>query len=238
MRELREFTMARVGLGRAGDALPLREVLKLRAAHSAARDAVHETMDLAGMGLECRRRGWEYLTLHSAAADRIEYLRRPDRGRRLDDRAKSLLATHSAHFDAAIILGDGLSPLAVHRHAIAVLELLLPKLEGWRLAPLAIVEQARVAVGDEIGAALNAALALVLIGERPGLTSPDSLGAYLTWNPRPGKTDAERNCISNIRPEGLSYEDAAGRLFALMTESRTRQLSGVTLKEGDASLTK
>lgn len=235
MRELREFTMARVGLGRAGDALPIREVLKLRAAQSAARDAVHETMDVAGMGLECRRGGWRCLTLHSAATDRAEYLRRPDLGRRLDDRSKRLLAKHDAHYDAAIILGDGLSPFAIHRHAVPMLELLLPQLDAWRIAPLAIVEQARVAIGDEVGAALNAALALVLIGERPGLTSPDSLGAYLTWNPRPGRTDAERNCISNIRPEGLSYEDAAGRLVALMSESRSRQLSGVALKEGDTA---
>lgn len=176
------------------------------------------------------------MVLHSAASDRTEYLRRPDWGRRLDDSSRRLLV--AGNHDAAIIIGDGPSPLAVHRHAVSVLELLLPKMEGWRLAPMAIVEQARVAIGDEIGADMNAALALVLIGERPGLTSPDSLGAYLTWNPRPGRTDAERNCISNIRPEGLTYADAAERLFALMSESRRLQLSGVALKEGDSRLTK
>jgi ethanolamine ammonia-lyase small subunit len=230
VKDLRTFTMARVSLGRAGNALPVRELLDFRAAHAAARDAVHVALDIQGLRMECKQRGWEGISLHSAAANRPHYLRRPDLGRRLSEPSRSLLTPGS--YDAAIILADGLSALAVHRHAIAVLERLIPRLApSWKLGPIALVEQGRVAIGDEIGATLRAKLTLILIGERPGLTSPDSLGAYLTWNPRPGKTDAERNCISNIRPEGLPYEQAAARIFALLTESRRRKLSGVHLKE-------
>ena len=229
MKHLRQFTMARVALGRAGDALPMRELLNLRAAHAAARDAVHKPLDVACLRQECEQRGWECVALHSAAADRTEYLRRPDRGRRLKEESRMLLMR--GKYDAAIIIADGLSALAVHRHAVAVLDHLIPRLNSWSLAPIALVEQARVAVGDEIGVTLGANLTLILIGERPGLSSPDSLGAYLTWDPKPGKTDAERNCISNIRPEGLPYDEAAERLRALMTEAARRKLSGVALKE-------
>jgi len=230
MKPLRNFTMARVALGRAGDALPTYELLNLRAAHAAARDAVHQAVDIHSLRLECEQHGWKCLTLHSAAVDRTEYLRCPDRGRSLSEPSRRLLAPSPC--DAAIIIADGLSALAIHRHALAVLDHLIPKLTPtWNLAPLTLVEQARVAIGDEIGIALGAKLTLILIGERPGLSSPDSLGAYLTFNPHPGMTDAERNCISNIRPEGLPYDQAANRLYALMTEARRRQMSGVALKE-------
>lgn len=223
MNQLRNFTMARVGLGRAGDALPLREVLDFRLAHAAARDAVHEPLDPASLGR------WPCTLLRSAVRDRTEYLRRPDLGRRLG----SGLPLAASECDVAVCVVDGLSALAIHRHAAALLDRLIPKFAdaGWKLSDLTLVEFGRVAIGDEIGAAMRAKIALVLIGERPGLQSPDSLGAYLTWDPRPGRTDAERNCISNIRADGLGYEAAAERIFALMAESMRRKLSGVSLKE-------
>ena len=227
MKRLREFTMARVGLGRAGDALPTRELLDLRRARAAAGDAVHEPLDVAGLMQELAHRGWPSVAVRSAAGSRVEYLRRPDLGRILHQDLRGALT--AGPFDASIILADGLSARAVHRHAVAVLDLLLPRLHdaGWTTAPLTVVEQGRVAIGDDIATILEARLSVILIGERPGLSSTDSLGAYLTWSPARGKTDAERNCISNIRPDGLPYQQAAGQLFALMTESRRKRLTGV-----------
>ncbi len=176
------------------------------------------------------------LRLHSAAADRVLYLQRPDLGRRLDEASRAALASFPPQAcELALIVADGLSALAVERHVPPLLTAWLPRLEGWSLAPICVVEQGRVAIGDEIGAALGAQLSVVLIGERPGLSSPDSLGAYITWQPRPGRTDAERNCISNIRAEGLSYPQAAAQLDFYLTEARRRQLTGVALKE-DARL--
>ena len=182
--------------------------------------------------------GGEVLRLHSAAADRATYLQRPDLGRRLDEASRATLAgLRPERWELALIVADGLSALAVERHVAPLLRELLPRLEGWRLAPMCVVEQGRVAIGDEIGAALGAELAVVLIGERPGLSSPDSLGAYITWQPRPGRTDAERNCISNIRAEGLSYPQAAAQLDFYLAEARRRRLTGVALKEGSRFLT-
>ncbi len=177
-----------------------------------------------------------HLLLCSAAPDRATYLRRPDLGRILCEESRALLAP--GEYDAALVIADGLSATAIHRHAAPLLKALLPRLEnqGWRLAPLAIVLQGRVAVGDEIGALLGAKQVVVLIGERPGLTSPDSLGVYLTYDPRPGRTDAQRNCISNVRAEGIGYDLAARKLHFLMTEARVRKLSGVALKEDIASI--
>jgi ethanolamine ammonia-lyase small subunit len=231
MRHLRDFTMARVGLGKAGDALPTHVLLELRRARAAAGDAVHEALDVASLVQECEGRAWPCIAVRSAARNRAEYLRRPDLGRTLDENSRG--AINPGPFDVSIIVADGLSALAVHRHAFAVLDRLIPKLRDavWTLAPLTLVEQGRVAIGDDIATFLKARLSLILIGERPGLTSPDSLGAYLTWSPARGKTDAERNCISNIRPEGMPYDQAADRLFALIAESRRRRLSGVALKE-------
>jgi ethanolamine ammonia-lyase small subunit len=225
MRSLREFTMARVGLARAGHGLATSEILRFQLAHAQARDAVHYPLDVRSLQI-----GQPVILLHSAAPDRATYLRRPDLGRRLGVD----LPARAEACDLVIIIADGLSALAVHRHAPAVLDHLIPLFDdsAWSRAPLCIVEQGRVAIGDEIGQRLRASLALVLIGERPGLSSPDSLGAYLTWRPAPGRTDAERNCISNIRPEGLGYEDAAQRIFALATAARGRGLTGVALKEG------
>ncbi len=217
MTDLRQFTAARVALGRAGNSLPTREVLDFPLAHARARDAVHLPLDLKIEGA---------IYVESAARDRTEYLRRPDLGRKL--RTKLNI---EGPFDVVFAIVDGLSAQAVHNHAQAVLNELMPALdEGWKIAPLVVVSQGRVAIGDEIGSAINAALSVVLIGERPGLSSPDSLGIYLTWNPRPGRTDAERNCISNIHAGGLSPGAAARLLAILMRDSRTRQLSGIHLK--------
>lgn len=233
MRPLSDFTAARVALARAGHSLATEEVLRFQLAHALARDAVHQALDAASLRLECEAQHWPALVVRSAAGDRATYLRRPDLGRRLAEASGEALVASPTRLDVAVIIADGLSALAVHRHAVPLLAHLLPHLEtaGWSRAPLVLVEQGRVAIGDEIGQQLNAAFALVLIGERPGLSSPDSLGAYLTWDPRPGRTDAERNCLSNIRPEGLGYEAAASRLFSLMTAARQRQLTGVALKE-------
>jgi ethanolamine ammonia-lyase small subunit len=236
--QLRNFTSARVALARAGNSLSTAEVLAFQAAHAAARDAVHWRMDAQALALECKARGWPSVTLQSAAPDRATYLRRPDLGRKLK-LGQELGVPHAAgkdtegEYDLAIILADGLSALAIHRHALELWARLLPLLDpdNWHCSPLILVEQGRVAIGDEIGEKLHAALSLVLIGERPGLSAADSLGAYLTWNPVTGRTDAERNCISNIRPAGLHYDQAAQRIFVLLTQARSRQLTGVLLKE-------
>ncbi len=224
---LKQFTPARVALGRSGHSVPTAELLRFQLDHARARDAVYEGLDAGSLDLP--RFGLPQLLLHSAAPDRAAYLRRPDLGRRLSAASRAQV-THG-EYDAALVIADGLSAPAVHRHAAPLVEALLPLLAGWRLAPLTVVLQGRVAVGDEIGALLGARLVAVLIGERPGLSSPDSLGVYLTWEPRPGRTDAERNCISNVRTEGISYSLAARKLHFLMQEARVRKLTGVELKE-------
>jgi len=230
MTRLRDFTPARVGLGRAGHSVPTRELLDFQLAHARARDAVHLALDVRSLVLELRQKGIEPVMATSAAAGRGVYLRRPDLGRRLSTESREKLSGLRGEYDVAFVIADGLSALAVHRHAVALLETVLAQLD-WCVAPVVIVEHGRVAIGDEIGELLGAKLVVVLIGERPGLSSPDSLGVYLTWEPKPGRTDAERNCISNIRAEGLSYAAAAHKLLFLMNESRRRKLSGVQLKE-------
>jgi ethanolamine ammonia-lyase small subunit len=222
--DLKSFTPARVALGRAGHGLPTAEWLRFKLDHARARDAVYEELDPASLGMP-------HILLRSAARDRTTYLHRPDLGRTLADDSRPQL--ERGDYDAAIVIADGLSARAVHRHAAPLLEALTPLLarEEWRLAPISVVLQGRVAIGDEIGERLGARQSVVLIGERPGLTSPDSLGIYLTWDPRPGRTDAERNCISNVRLEGVSYPAAAAKLHFLMREAPVRKLSGVGLKE-------
>jgi len=226
--DLRSFTPARVGLGRTGHSLPTAELLRFQLDHARARDAVYEELDPMALGLP-------HILLRSEAADRGTYLRRPDRGRALSTESRARLEKGS--YDGAIAVVDGLSARAVHHHAAPLLQELLPRLaaEDWRMAPLTVVFGGRVAIGDEIGQRLGARLVAVLIGERPGLSSPDSLGVYLTWDPHPGRADAERNCISNIRTEGMSYRIAAHTLYFLMREARARKLTGVALKE-DAPL--
>lgn len=234
---LRALTPARVGLARTGASLETRDLLDFQRSHAQARDAVHSRLEAASLAAALAQiSSASVLRLHSAAPNRATYLQRPDLGRTLDEPSRALLASHTNATEPnqqplALIVADGLSALAVERHAAPLTEALLPLLIDWQLAPLCVVEQARVAIGDEIGAALHAQVSIVLIGERPGLSSPDSLGVYITWAPRPGRTDAERNCISNIRAEGLSYAHAAAQLGYYLTEARRRQLTGVALKE-------
>jgi ethanolamine ammonia-lyase small subunit len=218
--DLKRYTPARVALGRTGNSLTTADLLQFQLDHARARDAVYEALDPSILGID-------HILVRSAVRDRGEYLRRPDLGRKLADAS---VLPHG-DYDAAIVIADGLSATAVHHHAGGLVTALLPLLEGWRLAPIVVALQARVAIGDEIGAALGARMVAVLIGERPGLTSPDSLGIYLTWDPRPGRVDAERNCISNVRTEGISYDLAARKLHFLMSEARQRKLSGVALKD-------
>jgi ethanolamine ammonia-lyase small subunit len=236
--QLRALTPARVGLGRTGVSLETSDLLEFQRCHAQARDAVHARLESATIAAALQQlTGGAILRLHSAAADRVTYLQRPDLGRTLDEPSRMLLEKNSqaGGCDLALIVADGLSALAVERHALPLLAELLPRLKGsrleeWRLAPISIVEQGRVAIGDEIGAALDAEIAVVLIGERPGLSSPDSLGAYVTWRPKPGRSDAERNCISNIRPDGLSYAQAAAQLGFILAAARRLRLTGVALK--------
>jgi ethanolamine ammonia-lyase small subunit len=223
---LRAATRARIGLGGVGDAPPLREVLGFQMAHALARDAVHAPLDLAA--LEEALRPHAALRATSMAPDRGTYLRRPDLGRRLG----GMDGAGEEGCDVAFVLADGLSATAVQRHAAPVFHACVERLPGWRIAPPVIATQARVALGDEIGARLGARLVAVLIGERPGLSVPDSLGIYLTFDPRPGRRDSERNCISNIHAAGgLKPELAAAKLAWLMREALTRKLTGTGLKD-------
>lgn len=225
---LRQATRARIGLGRCGDGLPTTALLEFQLAHARARDAVHTPFDAAGMAAALD--GMEVVTVRSQAADRATYLQRPDLGRRLDPACAEVLTPGA--YDAVFVIGDGLSATGVHAHAVPTLTAVLTRLTGWRIAPVVLAEQARVALADDIGARLGAAMVAVLIGERPGLSAADSLGVYLTWDPKPGRNDAERNCLSNIHPpDGLGYEAAADRLAWLMTEARARKLTGVGLKD-------
>jgi ethanolamine ammonia-lyase small subunit len=235
-QDLRPATQARIALGRAGGSLPTAEWLAFKAAHAAARDAVHNDFNAEQLAGELRQLGADTIVVSSAAKNRADYLQQPPLGRRLDDASRDLLqSTGGVHAscDLAIMVSDGLSALAAHRQASGLLAQLLPRLRvgGWRIAPLVIARYARVALQDEIGAILGAELALILIGERPGLGSPDSLGAYLVYGPGPGNTDAQRNCVSNIRPEGLPWAAAADTLCYLLNEARRRKLSGVELKD-------
>lgn len=231
---LRRFTPARIGLARAGVAVATTEQLAFQLAHARARDAVHAPFDAAGVADELGKRGFAVVRLASAAPDRTVYLMSPDMGRKLADEARWKLSELACDFacDLALVVADGLSALAVHRHAVPLIEALASRLPGdVKVGTVAVVERGRVAIGDEIGAALNARLVAVLIGERPGLSSPDSLGVYLTWAPKAGRKDSERNCISNIRPEGLGYAPAADKLAYLIGEALKRQSTGVMLKD-------
>lgn len=235
---LRRHTAARIALGRSGASLPTAEVLGFGLAHAQARDAVHLPLDLDALEHELQAQDFGCQRVHSAALDRADYLRRPDRGRRLDAASRERLAAHpDKGMDVLFVVADGLSSKAAQRHALPLLVEVRPYLEaaGFRLGPVLLAQQSRVALGDEAGELLKATAVVMLIGERPGLSSPDSLGIYLTWQPRVGRSDAERNCISNVRPEGLGHADAAMRLSWLLTQARRLQLTGVLLKdESDA----
>lgn len=231
---LRAFTAARIALGRTGTSVPLREALAFRLAHAHARDAVYSTLNTAQLLTDLPALDLPVCQVRSRAATRQDYLQRPDQGRQLADDSRALITEHTgSECDIVIVLADGLSATATNTHALPLLQLLVPELRqlGFRLGPLMLAGQARVALGDEIGQLARARLVLVLIGERPGLSSPDSLGAYFTHAPRPGLTDEARNCVSNIRPTGLTYPAAAARLLHLLREALRRQLSGVGLKD-------
>jgi ethanolamine ammonia-lyase small subunit len=241
--ELRDLTPARVSLPTTGHSIATSEVLDFQLAHARARDAVHAQFDLVAFARRLRTElpilaeaSIAVQQLQTNAPDRATYLRQPVLGRTLHPDSAAQL--QPAPCDLAIIIADGLSALAVERNAIPLLAHLLPQLlgAGWTIAPVSLVQQGRVAIGDPIGFRLGARLSLVLIGERPGLSSPDSLGAYLTWNPRPDRTDADRNCLSNIRAWGLSPESASERLMWYLQTARARQISGTSLKEGSVEL--
>jgi ethanolamine ammonia-lyase small subunit len=226
-RDLRRHTAARIALGRSGDALPTRHLLDFQLAHARARDAVHLAFDSDAIAaslpdLPC-------VTVRSAAPDRATYLQYPDLGRRLNPDDLPLL--RKGYYDAVFVLADGLSARAVHDHATSLLTATIDLLPGWKIAPVVLAHQARVALGDEIAMALGAAMVVMLIGERPGLSAADSLGAYLTFGPRLGLQNADRNCVSNIRPDGLAIPLAARKLAFLMAEARRLKLSGVGLKD-------
>ena len=233
LKALQEFTSARIAIGRVGTSIPLKQSLEFKLAHAHARDAVYSELNINNLTDVLKQFDLPVLHLHSRVNDRRQYLQRPDLGRRLNDESLDLLLDHRPETDIAIILADGLSATAVNENAVGLLQVLIPQLlaAGFKLASISMVEQGRVAIGDDIGHGLMAKLSLVLIGERPGLSSADSLGAYLTYNPKPGLTDEMRNCISNIRPGGLIYKKAAKKIFYLISEAFKRKLSGVGLKD-------
>jgi ethanolamine ammonia-lyase small subunit len=241
--QLRQFTAARIALGRSGISLPTQPQLAFQLAHAQARDAVQLALDVPQLLQDLKRAGLissakDGMVLDSAAGDRLTYLQRPDLGRRLSDASRAALAAqmtpaHDRRHDLSLVIADGLSALAIARNAVPFLTALMRQLapENWSMAPLTVVRMGRVAVADEVGEHLGARLVVLLIGERPGLSSPDSMGLYATWMPRVGLSDADRNCISNVRPAGLGYEEAARKLHYLLREMRTREMSGVNLKD-------
>ena len=241
---LRDYTDARIGLGRAGISIPTSHSLAFQLAHAQAQDAVHLPLDTEHVIEQINSNNLNPdthlpLLLHSQATTRTVYLQRPDLGRKLNSDSVEILKKINIDkdepFDLSIVIVDGLSSLAIKENAVNFIEKLLSTLvndsEQCKIAPFTIIQQGRVAIGDEVAQLLNAKTSLVLIGERPGLSSPDSLGLYLTWNPKVGLTDASRNCISNVRSEGLSYEEAVKKTMYLLKESRRLELSGVNLKD-------
>lgn len=237
-QNLKQFTRARIALGRVGSSLPTKEVLDFGLSHAMARDAVHLALDVDALEKNIRALGLDVLRVHSKAADRQSYLIRPDWGRRLNEASCHQLSAlkPSAPIDFLIVVGDGLSSLAVEGHAaLLIAEILKLVPTNWQTGAVVIASQARVALADEVAELMGARMVAMLIGERPGLSSPDSLGVYLTYAPKVGCSDADRNCISNVRPEGLNYEAAAKKLVWLAKEAARLKVSGVALKdESDA----
>ncbi|MDB5030979.1 ethanolamine ammonia-lyase subunit EutC [Mucilaginibacter sp.] len=230
---LQEFTAARIAIGRPGTSIPLKESLEFKLAHAHARDAIYSELDIVGLTDSLKQFNLPVLHLQSMAGYREQYLKRPDLGRKLNEVSLTGLADHHSPTDISIIIAEGLSATAVNANASGLLAALMPLLQSvnLKLADMVLVEQGRVAIADEIASALKAKLSLILIGERPGLSSADSIGVYLTYNPKPGLTDESRNCISNIRPGGLNYKQAAEKIFYLIQESFKRKLSGFLLKD-------
>ena len=248
--KLREFTSARIALGRSGNSVPTDELLSFQLDHAQAMDAVHCTLNVDALVAQLsdsysilKQTLEPPVVVTSKVTDRFMYLQRPDLGRQLDEsswnKLEAISKEHNAELDLAIVIADGLSSVAIQNHALPVISRLVSLMSGdeehqWNLAPIAVVKQGRVAVGDDVGECFNAKAVLVLIGERPGLTSPDSMGMYLTWGAKRGSKDSDRNCISNVRPQGLNYDDACQRAFYLLKEARRLQLSGVNLKDRSA----
>jgi ethanolamine ammonia-lyase small subunit len=240
LERLRELTPARVGLGRAGASLPTRALLDFTLDHARACDAVHAAFDVTAIVSGLKSLGLEPFHVGSGARNRQDYLRRPDLGRTLDQDSRQLLTSYSSGAcRLAIVVGDGLSPAAVNAHAVALVRSLVARMGVHGIEPghVLVATGARVALGDEIGAILGARMMVMLIGERPGLSAPDSLGAYLTFAPKPGRTDAERNCVSHIRAAGLGYDEAAFRIAWLVREGLAREITGVALKDESGSRT-
>ncbi len=229
---LQNYTNARIARGRAGNALPTNEVLEFRLAHALARDAVYSTLEVGQLKQQIEILGLTPVEVQSRAGSRNEFLLNPDKGRQLNEESIERLSEfENVGYDLCIVLGDGLSANAVNQHAIKVLQLLQRTLNGWSTAPIVIAHQARVALSDAIGERLKAQIVLMLIGERPGLSSPNSLGAYITYGPQSGNTDEKRNCVSNIQTEGLSYPIAASKITYLLQQIKRQQLSGVKIKD-------
>lgn len=232
---LRDLTRARIALGRSGSSLPTQAWLEFGMAHALARDAVHLPLDVDALTNTMSEAGLECVRVHSKASSRDAYLKRPDLGRQLADESRAALCAMAKHWDEApdvvFVIADGLSSLAVERHAVPLLQVISKQLVGWKIGPTVVAVQGRVAIGDPIGAALCAKAIVMLIGERPGLTSSDSLGAYITYAPKIGCSDADRNCVSNIRPEGLGYLSAANKVAYLLNGARRLGASGVQLKD-------
>ncbi len=248
--KLREFTSARIALGRSGNSVPTDELLSFQLDHAQAMDAVHCSLNVDSLVAQLSD-SYSILkytleppvVVSSKVTERFMYLQRPDLGRQLDDaswkKLQAITKEHNAELDLAIVVADGLSSVAIQNHALPVISRLVSLMSAdddhqWNLAPITVVNQGRVAVGDDVGECFNAKAVLVLIGERPGLTSPDSMGMYLTWGAKRGSKDSDRNCISNVRPQGLNYDDACQRAFYLLKEARKLQLSGVNLKDRSA----
>jgi ethanolamine ammonia-lyase small subunit len=230
---LKEFTAARIGIGRSGTSIPTKQSLAFKLAHAHARDAVYSRLDIDGLSVNIKQFNLPVIVLHSKAGNRAEYLQRPDLGRKLKKSSANQLKEYAGDYEVSIIIADGLSAAAINENVINLLKYLIPLLVAakLKLAPICFIEQGRVAVSDKVAYLLNAKLSIILIGERPGLSSADSIGAYLTYAPKPSLTDESRNCISNIRPQGLAFKPAAEKLFYLVQEAFRMKLSGVGLKD-------
>lgn len=235
---LKEFTAARIAIGATGNSIPTAQSLEFKLAHAHARDAVYSVLDTAGLEGALAQFHRPVLQLHSMADNRAQYLKRPDMGRKPNEESLNRLADQITGDDVVIIIADGLSATAINQNVLALLQMLIPKLmaAGVKIGPLCLVQQGRVAIGDDIAHELKAKLSVVLIGERPGLSSADSMGAYLTYGPKPGLKDNSRNCVSNIRPGGFDVATAADKIFYLIQESFRRKLSGVQLKDNEGLL--
>jgi len=238
LQPLKAFTPARIGLGRVGSAIPLKAFQEFKLAHAHARDAVYSELDADVLTKDLEQFDLPVLNLHSAAAYREQYLQRPDLGRKLNEESAEEIKRYNFDCDVAVVIADGLSATAVNNNTITLLQLIVPMLvsANFRLAPIVLVKQGRVAIGDEIAYALGAKLSLILIGERPGLSAADSVGAYLTYAPKPGLTDESRNCVSNIRPQGLNSTAAAKKIFYIIQEAFKSKQTGVGLKDNEGLL--